>query len=164
MTCIVGLETNKGVMIGADSASVGGLDIEATRLKKVFRRGEFIIGYTTSFRMGQLLQYKLSVEKQKKKQKDLEYLATTFIDAVRECLKVGGFRKVENEQEEGGNFLVGYKDKLYTVWGDFQVNSSTNGFNVVGCGYAYALGNLRREVAPARDRNIMTTADNLNNP
>lgn len=143
MTCIVGLETKNGVVIGGDSAAVNGWgDIHASRLKKVFKRGEFLIGYTTSFRMGQLIQYKLSIEQQKNEQSDLEYLATTFIDAVRDCLKDGGFRKVENDQEEGGQFLVGYKSKLYRVDEDFQVNSSTDGYMAVGCGARFALGSV----------------------
>lgn len=142
MTCIVGLETEKGVLIGGDSASSDGWNMNITRLRKVFKRGEFLIGYTTSFRMGQLLEYRLSVKQQEKEQSDLEYLATAFIDAVRGCLKDGGFKKVENEQEEGGTFLVGYKGQLYMVGADFQVNSSTDGFMAVGCGREYALGNI----------------------
>lgn len=37
MTCIVGIETKNGVIIGGDSASSGGYDITSTRLKKVFK-------------------------------------------------------------------------------------------------------------------------------
>lgn len=107
MTCIVGLETEAGVIMGGDSASTGDWEIEKTRLKKVFNRGQFLIGYSTSFRMGQILQYKLEVKEQTNEQFDLEYLSTTFIDAVRACLKAGGFRKTEDEQEEGGEWGVG---------------------------------------------------------
>lgn len=143
MTCIVGLETENGVIIGGDSAATdGGWDISITRLNKVFRRGEFLIGYTTSFRMGQLLQYKLSVEQQKGERSDLEYLATTFIDSVRKCLKEGGFSKIENKQEEGGQFLVGYRKKLYLVDSDFQVNTHVDGYAAVGCGARFALGSM----------------------
>jgi len=142
MTCIVGLETEQGVIIGADSAASAGWDGWVTRLKKVFRRGDFLIGYTSSFRMGQLLQYKLDVSVQKEGQEDLEFLTTTFIDAVRTCLKDGGFAKVENLVEQGGRFLVGYRGKLYVVSSDFQVNMSRDGYQAVGCGASYALGNL----------------------
>lgn len=142
MTCIVGLETEDSVIIGADSAAVGGLDIISSKLEKVFRRGDFLIGYTTSFRMGQLLQYKLDVEPQKVKQTDLEYLSTTFIDAVRKCLKDGGYAEVKNEKEDGGTFLIGYNKKLYVVYDDFQVNQPRNKTWAVGCGHAYALGSI----------------------
>ncbi len=142
MTCIVGLETDNGVIIGGDSAAANGWDIHASRLEKVFKCGNFLIGYTSSFRMGQLLQYGLWVPKQEDGQSDLEYLAITFIDDARNCLKKGGFRTVENEQESGGEFLLGYKDKLYVISSDFQVNSSTDGYTAIGCGAGFALGNM----------------------
>ena len=145
MTCIVGLEVKNGVMMGCDSVSVSVEyhTIEKTRLKKVFIvQDKFLIGYTTSFRMGQILQYDLSIPKQAKKQSGLEYLSTTFIDAVRDCLKKGGFKTVSNEVETGGTFLVGYKNRLYTVQDDFSVISNTDGYAAVGSGASYALGKL----------------------
>ncbi len=142
MTCIVGLEIDDGVIIGGDSASASGWDMNVSRLEKVFRRGEFLIGYTSSFRMGQLLQYRLSVEPQQDGQSDLSYLATDFVDAVRGCLKDGGFRVVQNEQESGGQFLVGYKGQLYMIASDFQVNSSVDGYTAIGCGANFALGSM----------------------
>lgn len=142
MTCIVGLETKDGVIIGGDSAAASGWDIYSTRLSKVFKLGDFLIGYTTSFRMGQLLQYRLSVEPKSEGQADMEYMATAFVDAVRICLKEGGFTKVENQQEEGGQLLIGYNGRLYEMASDFHINSSENGYNAIGCGADYALGSL----------------------
>lgn len=141
MTCIVGIETNDNVFIGADSASVSGGQIERTHLTKVFQRGDFLIGYTTSFRMGQLLQYSLDAPTQEVED-DLEYMATVFIDAVRECLKSGGFATVDSDQERGGFFLVGYKGKLYEVDDDYQVNRFRDGFSALGAGNEYAMGSL----------------------
>jgi len=166
MTCIVGLETDQGVIIGADSAASAGWDGWVTRLKKVFRRGDFLIGYTSSFRMGQLLQHSLIVEPQKEGQEDLEFLVTTFIDAVRTCLKDGGFVKVENLVEEGGRFLVGYRGKLYVISSDFQVNSSRDGYQAVGCGASYALGNLfnsKAQPAKTRVRQALKAAAHFSN-
>jgi len=142
MTCVVGLEVDGKVYIGGDSASASGWDIKATRLRKVFKLNGFLIGYTTSFRMGQLLEHQLDIDLQKDTQKDLEYMITTFIEAVRNCLKDGGFAKVENEQETGGQFLVGYRGIVYCIEQDFQVNTSIDGFDAVGCGAHYALGSL----------------------
>ena len=142
MTCVVGIEHKGEAWMGADSASASSWDIYPTRLKKVFKRGDFLIGYTTSFRMGQLLQYKLDVPKQSENEDDLEYMSTVFIDAVRECLRDGGFTEISNNVETGGLFMVGYKSKLYIVDRDFQVNSTMNGYYAIGVGGKYALGNL----------------------
>lgn len=141
MTCIVGIEHNGKVFIGGDSAAVGGYDIQTTRLRKVFKRGKFLIGYTTSFRMGQLLQYRLDVPGQTCED-DLEYLATTFIDAVRQTFIEGGFVTSENNQESGGCFLVGYNGRLYFVDADYQVNSYADGYFATGSGEDYATGSL----------------------
>lgn len=142
MTCIAGIEVNGAIYMGGDSAAVGGWDITPSRLRKVFIKGDFVIGYTTSFRMGQLLQYHLVVRKQKDGEDDLRYMVVAFVEAVRECLKEGGFTKVSDEREAGGKFLVGYKGKLYCIESDFQVNSDRRGLMAVGVGSDYALGNL----------------------
>ena len=71
-----------------------------------------------------------------------EYMATAFIDAVRDCLKSGGYATKDREQEEGGTFLVGYKDHIYMVEGDYQVGKPLDGFAAVGSGSDVALGAL----------------------
>jgi len=89
MTCIVGfIDKNNDVYIGGDSAGVSGLEIHERKDVKVFHTGNFLIGYTSSYRMGQLLRFKLKVEDQKPSQSDYEYMCTNFIDAVRKCLKL----------------------------------------------------------------------------
>ena len=47
MTCIAGLVHEGKVYIGADSAGVSGYDKTIPVAPKVFRRGGFIVGYTS---------------------------------------------------------------------------------------------------------------------
>jgi len=143
MTCIVGLEHDNGmVSIGGDSAGVNGsLDIRIRTDEKVFINGPMIFGFTSSFRMGQLLRYSLTIPEQLGSEKDdYKYMCTQFIDAVRKCLKDGGYATVKNGVDEGGFFLVGYRGKLYRVESDFQVGKSLTTFDACGCGESYALG------------------------
>jgi len=142
MTCIVGLVNNNRVYMGADSASVSVADLvcRPTKLHKMFRRGPFLIGYTTSFRMGQLLEHWLEVPEQNSKQPDYEYMVKEFIEAVRSLFKEKGFSNIESNVESGGVFLVGYHNKLYTVYSDFQINIAADEFDSVGCGSKFALG------------------------
>lgn len=142
MTCIVGLKKNGKVYLGGDSASVGGYDLMVTREPKVFKNGEALIGYTSSWRMGQLLRYKLVLPHQPVEMDDDTYLRTMFVDAVRQTLKDGGYTKVENNVEIGGLFLVGYRGRLFRVDEDFQVLEPVADFDAVGCGEAYAKGAL----------------------
>lgn len=142
MTCIIALEHDGKVYMGGDSAAVSGLERQAVVSPKVFILGEILIGYTTSFRMGQLLQYNLEVPENQHGDDDMRYLVANFVPAVRECLKNGGFTKIENGVEDGGAFLIGYKGKVYLVASDFQVTRMRDGFAAVGCGATYALGAL----------------------
>jgi len=139
MTCIVGLVERGTVYIGGDSASVAGWTSRVTRLPKVFRRGPFLIGYTTSFRMGQLLQHALNVPLQKDDD-DMRFMVMTFAESVRSLLKERGVAKIEANAESGGQFLVAYRKRLYSVQADFQVNEMADGFDAVGSGAEYALG------------------------
>jgi len=140
MTCIIGLEYKDKVYIGGDAAGVAGISVEVRNDTKVFKRGPFIMGFTSSFRMGQLLMCKLRVPKQKKSQKDYDFMVTTFIDAVRKCLLDGGFATDVRGQEIGGTFIVGYKNKLYYVDCDYQVGMFATSYTAVGCGSDIALG------------------------
>jgi len=152
MSCIIGLVEGETVYIGADSASADGWEVRATKLPKVFRVGRLIIGYTTSFRMGQILQHDLDVAPQERENDD-KYMVSVFVEAVRECLKEHGYSKIENNREEGGTFLVGYHGHLYSIGNDYQVNEMADGVDACGCGREYALGAMRALAhLPARER------------
>lgn len=144
MTCIVGLKHGKHVYIGADSAAVAsnGVRLVVRKDEKVFKNGDFLIGFCGSFRMGQLLKYSLKIPKMDAKESFEEYMVTKFIDSIRECFKNGGFLTVEDEIEYGGTFLVGYKDKLVNIRDDHQVEIAVDDFNAVGSGEMVALGSL----------------------
>lgn len=131
-------------MIGGDSAGVAGLSIVVRTDYKVFANGPYAMGFTSSFRMGQLLRYRL--EAPIPTRDDLDdmdrFMATTFVDAVRTTLKDGGFAKIEDNQEEGGDFLVGIAGRLYAIESDFQMGRSAHGYEALGCGRELALGSL----------------------
>lgn len=155
MTCIVGLVDKGTVYMGGDSAGVGGLSITIRADEKVFVNGPFIMGFTSSFRMGQLLQYKLKVPQQTTDQDDMRYMVTSFIDAVRKCFAENGYGNMADKtNNSGGTFLVGYKGNLYTIHGDFQVGKSHLPFNAVGCGDDIALGSLFSSVGKKPEQRV----------
>ena len=91
MTCIVGLVHEGVVYIGGDSAGVGGMSLTVRADEKVFQNGEFLMGFTTSFRMGQLLRYSLKPPRRHPDDEINQFMVVTFTNAVRECLKAGGW-------------------------------------------------------------------------
>lgn len=143
MTCIVGLIDKGIVYIGGDSAGVNGYGLVVRADRKVFRIGDFVMGFTSSFRMGQLLAHGFYPEKPRVGVDVMHYMVTDFIDAARQRMKVGGFATTKDSAEQGGTFLVGYSGRLFHISDDFQVGESTHGFDACGCGDAIALGSLR---------------------
>jgi hypothetical protein len=142
MTCIAAVTDGKTVWMGGDSAGVCGWDMDVRRDPKVFRNGEYLIGFTSSFRMGQLLAHRFRPPEAAPKAHLHSFMVTDFIDAVRECLKNGGYAEREKDRESGGTFLVGLRGRLFQVDCDYQVGESVTDYAAVGCGHAYAKGSL----------------------
>lgn len=142
MTAIAAVVEDGVVYIGGDCAGVAGYSVSQRLDEKVFIIGEFIIGYTTSFRMAQLIRFKFKPPKQKSGINDFEYMVTVFVEELRKCLEGGGFSHISNNVERGGNFIVGYRGKLYEIGSDFQVAIPMDNFVAVGCGSDLCLGSL----------------------
>lgn len=143
MTCIVGMVDHGIVYIGGDSIGVSGYDGITRKDAKVFRNGHFIMGFTTSYRMGQLLQYKFSPTRQLEDGEDvMRYMVSVFVEDVRKCFVAGGFTSTINNRDEAGTFLVGFRGRLFKVDSDYQVAESADNYDSCGCGQSFALGSF----------------------
>lgn len=142
-TCIVGLVHGGKVYIGGDSAGTDSWLNRSIRVdEKVFVKEEMIFGFTSSFRMGQILRYSFTPAKQFSKETAYEYLCSRFIDGLIKCLKDKGFAKVEDNEVSGGTFLLGFHGVLYRIENDFQVGRRVDNYDAVGCGQDFAMGAL----------------------
>lgn len=141
MTCIVGLvePVSGSVFIGGDSAAVAGWQMETAK-SKVIRNPPFIAGYTTSFRMGQILQYHVRVPYPTDEEDIEEWAVIKFVPSLREAFKEHGFLKVKESQEESGTFLMGIRGHLFAMHDDFQALCLP--YSAVGSGATVALGSL----------------------
>ncbi|GLY77944.1 hypothetical protein [Actinoallomurus iriomotensis] len=143
MTAIVGITDGRTVVIAGDSAGVGGGVTQPRLDAKVFTNGPYVIGYTSSFRMGQILRYAFKAPVPPEDDEGLHaFMCTGFINSVREGLKDGGWASKNNEQEEGGSFLVGVRGRLFEIGEDYQVGELADGYSAVGCAAEIALGAL----------------------
>lgn len=142
MTCIVGIEYNGKVFLGGDRCSSNEHIKTIVDRPKVFHNGPILVGYTDSFRIGDLLQYHLSPAKRPKILSDEEYVYMVLVEQIRELMKDKGFSMVSENAETGGNCLIGYKGKLYELQSDFSLNRTLSGYNAIGSGADYALGSL----------------------
>jgi hypothetical protein len=142
MTCVVGIAQGGSIFLGADSAGTAGWTTTPHVAHKVFRNGDFVMGFTSSFRMGQLLRFALVPPPRKPELDVYAFMCTDFVGAVLSCFKAGGFGTKEKEQDQGGQFLVGYTGRLFKVDPDYNVSESIDFYDACGAGEAFALGSL----------------------
>lgn len=152
MTCIVALIDGNKVFLGGDSAASdekSGLIFQRTD-PKVFRVGQFGIGFTDSFRMGQILQYAWTppVYKPTANNKNLDkFMRTKFVDSIKESFKENGFgnfgANVE-DGDEGGVFLIAVQGtgRIFTMDSDFHIGEADVQYMAEGSGQELALGSL----------------------
>ena len=145
MTCIVAFKGPKSITLAGDSAGVQGYDVTIRLDPKVFTVGPFSMGFTSSFRMGQILM-DIVIPKQKKGVDDHKFMRTTFVDTIRQKFDKCGFggKEASSDNDGGGDvggvFIVIYKQQIYTIDSDFQVAMSSEPFESVGCGSSFAKG------------------------
>ena len=147
MTCVISLIHDGEVYMGSDSAGTNSWLSQQTRSDpKIYRlknpMANYLIGFTSSFRMGQVLGLDFEPPLFRPNQELFSYMVTDFIGAVRKKLKDSGFTKIDNNVEEGGCFLVGVQGGVFQVEEDFQVGIPGYSYTAVGCGKDLAFGSL----------------------
>ncbi len=135
MTCIAGVVDQGRVYLAADSSASSDIFISKRQEAKLFRKGEMVIGYCASFRVGQLLKYKLNLPTDSEEDA-YAYMCTDFVDTIKKLIE-------ENtDKDETLNLLVGYRGRLFEVGCSYEVGEYTEEYSAIGCGFQYALGAL----------------------
>lgn len=143
MTCIVGLKDNGKVYLGGDSLGSNTYNKTVRADQKIFIKNDMIFGFTSSYRMGQILRYSFVPPKRLlEDDDDMKYLVDKFIPTLIHCYDDRGFLTKRENVAIGGTFLLGYKNRLFKIEGDFQVGESDSDFSACGCGEDFALGSL----------------------
>lgn len=142
MTAIVGLLHDGKILMGGDSAGSNGYMVEIRSDPKVFVNAGFAMGYTGSFRAGQLLQYVFSPPDKIASEDNMTYMIKRFVPEVKGVFSAHGIQKTVHEICSGEQFLVGHEGDLYNIGEDYQVARCVNKYAAVGSGEATALGSL----------------------
>jgi ATP-dependent protease HslVU (ClpYQ) peptidase subunit len=136
MSCVIGLIQNGKSYMGCDGlATTCDGEIRPIVANKIIINGPFVIGYTGNIRSGQLMKpYYFKVPK------TIEDLP----DAIRKQLIDKGCISFSEEKTEStqSNFLIIFKNKLYEILIDFQLNEISGDFSAIGAGSSYAFGSL----------------------
>jgi ATP-dependent protease HslVU (ClpYQ) peptidase subunit len=148
MTCLVGLIDNDRVFICGDSAAVAGDAVETKLNRKVFRNGDYVIGFTGSFRVGQLLQYATlpAVEGDA-----MAHIVNEVVPILR------GFAGKETDEILICVAAVGDKGRLFKISSDYSV-AEYPAYTAAGQGEPYALGRLHGSLGAPEQRVVAALA------
>lgn len=144
MTCIIAkIQDGRVHMIGDCMGSNGFVKNVYTKTPKVFSVGDFILGYTTSFRMGQILQYSWTPpDRLMGDEDDDKYLYKSVVDSIKKCFEDNGFGHKPKDEFEGGVFLIGWKGRLFEMQSNMSL-MEVEDFASVGCGSYHAIAAMK---------------------
>lgn len=154
MTCVVGISTpGKGALIGFDSLAGGNGVYKIRRDPKGAKLTPWLaLGYTTSFRFGQILTHYL--EYKTAPADPYEWAIRDLVPQMRKLLGEHGWLTKNSEQEQGGDVLLAVRDRILVVHSDFQVAEAAQGWSAIGSGEHHAAGALYA----TRDKTPRTSA------
>jgi ATP-dependent protease HslVU (ClpYQ) peptidase subunit len=132
LTCIAGVVSNGKVYIGADSAGVGpNEELQLRKDSKVFRNGEYLVGVSGSWRANQILKYAKLDPGPIKEVNPFKHLVTSFLPGIRTM-----------DLPENFELLVGFRGRLFHVYGLSQVSEEIADYEACGSGSQVARGSL----------------------
>ena len=131
MTCVLALkyideDTSKIVLAANKNGSNGSVYTKP----KIFKNGDFYIGYTTSFYMGRLLQQIWIPPEKKPNQLDDEYL---FHDVIKSLHRMFENNDFDFGAKGDGIFILVYKDRIFEVFSNMSL-LEVDTFSSIGCG------------------------------
>jgi len=149
LTCIIGYldAVNDCVWMGGDSLGSNGYTKAVQSQPKIFRNEIFknvVMGSTSTFRHIDLLKYAEELFAEADFYKgtvlDHKYMVTKFIPNLIKLFEDG--IKSEDSKDKGASFIIGAKNKLFEIQGDYSVLEPSDGYTSVGCGESIAMGSL----------------------
>lgn len=144
MTIIVAAKGVDGTFIGADKIASKGWDSRARVDKKVFLAHGIKYGFTSSYRMGQILQFhSIDCGEDELMYSDpFAYTVKYLVPMWRKVLSEHKFSRNVEGEDIGGEFIVVVSGEIFIIESDFQVRHVAEGYAACGCGENYALGCL----------------------
>jgi len=142
MTCIVGINTGSKIIIASDRMASNGFTY-GQYSEKVFKKDDFIFGICGTPRIAQLIKHKFAIPKMKVGQIVDDYLYNDFTDSFIELIRDNNCAvKKDNVDIMDAGVMFGFKDKLYTMEGNFQILSNNKGYDASGSGCYHAIASL----------------------
>lgn len=154
MTCIVAFKTVEGhTVLAGDFMASNGHSFRKVRSAKIFKKAEnCAIGYTDSFRMGQILEHVWSMPDRSVNCDDEEYLYINIVESLRTTFSALNYGTKGAKEEYFGSFLLVYKDRIFEVQGNMSMLEFVEDMCAVGSGQDAALGAMMALGTPTLDQ------------
>ena len=131
MTCIIAYKNKKGnVVLAGDKMGSNGYTHSTIKEPKVFKKGDFMLGYTTSFRMGQILHHLWNPPQRKVDQNHCNYIYT---DVIPSFIKIFDDNKFGKDASYGF-FIMIFEGRIYEVQENMSILERERNVVSVGCG------------------------------
>jgi hypothetical protein len=157
MTLIVGVDLvlgkNKYLYMAGDKCGSNGFTKDLYVKPKIFRRGNLAFGYTSSFRMGQILEY-AKISKDLPNWEEESNVYTSFVDWAKIAMKEGGYLQDDKGVLAGGTFIFYNGKSLFEVQDDFSILVPEDGLLAVGSGEYHAKAIMRTYMALVKKEQI----------
>ena len=159
MTCIVAYRHEKTIYIGGDRLGSSGHYITSRKKAKIFikeyrrlidptgddevrfsKKEEMGFGYTSSFRMGDIIEHVFKVPDLEKEMDEMKYMVSVFVPALMKCYDKNNWLKKSDDKVSGGTFIVAFNKRMFVVQDDFQICEEESDYIAVGCGLDLAKG------------------------
>jgi len=139
VTCIVGIETPDGIIMGGDAFAECCNVVLSRAAPKVFRAGAFLVGTCGSARYGDVLRLqRFAAPPSRNAHKHIIEAMT----ALRQSMRDAGLDLDTSKSSDTGRMLLGCRGSLYCIGSDFAAVRDRRGYAAIGSGEEFALGVL----------------------
>jgi len=139
MTCIISFERDNKIIIAGDKKASNSATGSNVKEPKIFEKKKFMIGYTSSFRMGQILKHIWTPPSKKEDQTIDNYLYTDVINSLRQVFEVNNF----GESDTTGTFILVYKNRKFIYQSDNSLLEYEDNVISTGSGEEIAFGSVK---------------------
>lgn len=159
MTTILGVQYDDGFVMVADSQVT---DNERPffhpDVKKIVQVGEYTIGGAGTSALVDVVQSEITLPKSSEIDKIgfYKFLVGRISPAIRRLHEDSGYTPKESE---GFEFIIGVRNQLFYMAGDYSIIRSNNGIYAIGTGAAYAVGAVAAGASPKQAVNIAIEFD-----
>ena len=146
MTTIVSVQSDDGVLFGADSqvTASNGRKYSATRMVKITQRNDYIIAGSGECAPCDIAQHIWIPPKPTvKDKKDLyHFMIASVVPSLKQCFKDNDYKVNADDDETAFSFLIAVCGEVFEIADDFSISLDDSGFYGVGSGSGYAIGAL----------------------